>query len=342
MNKYIYAVGVHEEGGLKVLNNFLNEDSGNTVYFLDSRLPKIKNKNYLYCSQFLFLRLIHIIYLSLTLNKNDHIVFLNGLPPIIRMKCEVSVMFQNANLFRDFYQINFFKWFFSKDAIRYLVFQLNKNSVDNWYVFSVISAKILNNFIKIYVNLKVIDIYDEFQNVEKRLNEEKFQYDFIYPASYLAHKNHDLLFESLIELSKEKIFPKVLLTIKDSYYTKLKIEKLKKDYDIKISNIYFKDNAKFLKIYKECKCLLYLSKSETIGLPLLEAYKYDLVIISPKLKYTTQFIQPDFQFDLNSKKSLKKIIKECFLEKNLVLKIKKNFIRIENSINIHNFLNKVI
>ena len=137
---------------------------------------------------------------------------------------------------------------------------------------------------------------------------------FYLPASGLNHKNHKLLFEVLISLSKEKIFPSVLLTLESQYFKKLKINKIKELFNLKIENYFEEDQRRFLNIYKKCKSLLYLSKNETIGLPLLEATKYGLITVAPTLDYSTQFIKPDFIFDINSKLELKNIIKNIINE----------------------------
>ena len=50
-------------------------------------------------------------------------------------------MFQNANIFREFYKIHYLKWFFSKDFLRFIDFKIGLKNVDNWYVFSPISKK---------------------------------------------------------------------------------------------------------------------------------------------------------------------------------------------------------
>ena len=157
-------------------------------------------------------RLFHLVSLKFKLNRKDHILFLNGLPPIIKFNCEVSVAFQNANIFRSFYKIKFVDWIFSKDFLRNITFLLGKKNVDNWFVFSPVSQKILNKELNKYTNIKIINVLSEFSNFIKS-NSLDHQYDFIYPASGLKHKNHSLLFEILVQLSKEGVYPKVLITL---------------------------------------------------------------------------------------------------------------------------------
>lgn len=341
MKKIIYAVGIHSEGGLNILNKFMNKSNSDVIFYLDKRLKIQKKKNYHFINSHMLFRLFHLVSLKFKLNRKDHILFLNGLPPIIKFNCEVSVAFQNANIFRSFYKIKFVDWIFSKDFLRNITFLLGKKNVDNWFVFSPVSQKILNKELNKYTNIKIINVLSEFSNFIKS-NSLDHQYDFIYPASGLKHKNHSLLFEILVQLSKEGVYPKVLITLEQKYLEQINFYNFKKKYGLKIDNYFEKNQNIFLNIYKECKCLLYLSKNETIGLPILEANKYGLFTIAPDLDYSSQFIEPDFKFDINSKNQLKNIIKN-FLIKTPLKKRKKNYpIKINNSLEFETFLNNIL
>ena len=69
------------------------------MIFLDNRI-NIKKKNYYFVNSGLFQRLLHFIKLRKSLKEEDHI-FLNGLPPILNLKCKISHSIQNANLTRS-------------------------------------------------------------------------------------------------------------------------------------------------------------------------------------------------------------------------------------------------
>ena len=331
MKKYIYAVGLHKDGGLNILNKFIKIGNNNYNFLLDKRLKnKINVKDCKYINHNIIFRLLHLIIFRLKIKKDDHIIFLNGLPPYLKFNCKTSVIFQNANLFKDFYQMGFFSWLFSKDFLRYLNFQLGKKNVDNWYVFSPISKKIIEKHIKIYSNLKIINIFKPVENIENLNhypnNAQKAEFDFIYPASLMNHKNHKLLINALIKLSNKKIFPKVVLTLEKKDEKKLNIEKLNLKYNINLINFYEPNQEKFMYIYNKCKALLYVSSNETIGLPIIEAHKYNLFIIAPDVDYSTQFIKPHITFKLNSLDDLCSKLENC---------IKTNFKRngLNNTIN---------
>lgn len=341
MKTYFYTIGLHKEGGLNILNKFLKENE-NYIYILDKRLKgKIKVKNSYFKSNNFFFVIIHLFFLKFKLRKEDNLIFLNGLPPVFKFKCTVSVMFQNANLFKEFYKINFIKWLFSKDSLRYLDFKIGLKNVDNWYVFSPVSKKILSKYLKNYINLKIINIFEnyKYKNFDSNQN---YNYDFIYPASLMNHKNHKLLIDVLIRLSKKNIYPKVLLTLSDKEKDKLDFNKLKNEYKIKIFNYYDVDQEKFKNIYKKCKALLYLSSNETIALPIIEANMYRLFIIAPKLPYSEQFVKPDITFDIDNENDLLKCIEYSLKNSFKFNNRKKQNINFQGDITLNNFFNYIL
>ena len=344
MKKYIYCVGLHQDGGLNILNKFLRYKKNDHILIIDSRIRSKINekKNIFFVKENLIIRLLNLIYLSFKIKKEDHIIFLSGIPPIIKFKATTSIVFQNANLFRDFYKVNFYKWFFSKDSLRFLAFMYGKKNIENWYILSPIGKKIISKKLKKYVNIKILDIFEDYKKNESN-NFRKIKYDFIYPASLMEHKNHKILIDSMILLSKENIFPSLLLTLDDNSYRQINIDKIIEKYNLKIFNYFEPIQIKFEKIYKECESLIYVSSSETIGLPILEAYQNGLKIIAPKLDYSQQFIKPHFLFDLNDKQDLCNKIKSCLKKRHDFLDHdNKNFITNSNTISLYEFFSKII
>ena len=323
---YFYCVGINERGGLKVLENFIKLD--NFFFYLDIRLKDIlkKKQNCIYLKYDFLNRIKHLNSLKKKLNKNDHLIFINGVPPILKFNCKVTVLFQNANLFYKFYDINFLYWLFSKDFLRFLTFKYGKGNVNDWIVLSPLSKKILKNNLPSYSNIKVLNILSSYNQIKSEYVKKK--YDFIYPASYLKHKNHNFLFNVLIKLSKENIFPSVVLTFSENEIKNSKFHYYKKKYNLKLINIYSDNTEEFLKIYDYCKCLIYVSKNETIGLPLIEALKKNISIIAPNVSYSKQFLDPDFFYYQNDCDSLINAIKSVLKtenQKNLVSKQIKDF-----------------
>ena len=339
MTKYFYAVGLHKDGGLNILNRFLALANENDKFLIDKRLKnKISIKNCTYHSNNIFNLFILLLNLRNKLKSSDHLIFLNGLPPIFKYKCDISTIFQNANLFREFYKINLIEWLFSKDSLRYLNFIIGKKNVDNWYVFSPVAKKMLEHKLKKYSNLKIINFYNKI-NLNNSYQKKKF--DFIYPASLMDHKNHDLLIKCLIQLANEKIFPSVLLTLNPKEKIQFNFNDRIKKNNLNLHNYFEEDQNKFIEIYQKCRGLLYLSKNETIGLPILEAINYNLFIIAPDLVYAKQFIKPDITFNINSVNDLCNSIKST-LKANFEKKERQQIYFHPNSITLNDLIFKIL
>jgi len=313
MKNLYYACGLNKGGGLAVLNIFFNKVVKDNFFFIDERVIIKKNIKNTYIIRNTFLsKILSELKIRKFANNKTKIIFLNGLPPFIKYKNQVSVYFQNANIlpskFKDLLSINFI---LSKNFLRFIKFILFKKNCDKWYVFSKFSHKILSNYIpknKIFIvkiNLKV---------KKKKLIKK---YDFIYPASGEAHKNHKRLFDALIILSKKKIFPKLVITLNKSELKKFNLAHIKKIHSLRIYNKHSVDRHKFLNLYNQCRALIYPSLSETLGFPLLEAKKFDLDIISSTKEFAKEYTNPKLIFNPYSSISIANKIEQYILKKTI-------------------------
>ncbi len=71
--------------------------------------------------------------------------------------------------------------------------------------------------------------------------------------------------------------------------------------------------------------MLYVSKNETLALPILEAYQHGLIIIAPNAKYSNQFLLPDFIYDQSDVDSLVEIMIKALKRKDVTPKKFSNF-----------------
>lgn len=116
---------------------------------------------------------------------------------------------------------------------------------------------------------------------------------FIYPATPLRYKNHTVILKALDNLKNEcpdlleKI--KVVFTVpKDSYIAK-KVQKMELEHVVDcIDSIAYKD---LLSYYKRSDVLLFSSKIESFGLPLIEASMFGIPIITVDLSYAREVLE---------------------------------------------------
>ena len=80
-------------------------------------------------------------------------------------------------------------------------------------------------------------------------------------------------------LSKEKIYPSLLLTLSKKEINKLKLNDLIKKYNLNIdSKLYEYD--KISHGYQISQALIFPSYNETLGLPLIECQKFNLDVVA--------------------------------------------------------------
>ncbi len=318
------ATGIHIHGGMSVLDNFLKIKFDKYLVDSRSKFENFKNlKGLSFINNSLYSRLKNELYLKKLSEKKKFlkITYLGGLPPLFNNSSFNICCFQNANIFPDFYNnYKLISWFFSKDFIRFIYLYLLKNNVDLWIVFSPISKKILiKNNIKEF-KIKQLNI---FENKKFKIKKNNKIYDFIYPATYKPHKNHENLLKALIILSKKNIRPKVLLTLNEFEKEKININFYIKKYNLKIFFYFSKSKKNFLKKYNLCKALVYPSLNETIGLPIIEAKNRGLFLLCSNKPYSRQFFLPDLEFDPMSPKNIaEKMIRTMEINFKNVTKLK--------------------
>lgn len=301
----IFSLGINSYGGKHILRFILEKYKEYNLFLIcDTRLS-LKNKKVkkIFLNNSVFSHIY--FYFFFNKKKYDHIFFVNGLPPILKLKISNSVFFQNANILTFNYNI---KWIFSKNILRYIYFHLFKCNTHNWVVFNNFTKKILSNEINKINNINVMNYF--FHSSVNYKTKIKKVYDIFYPASGEPHKNHKILFESLILLSKKNIYPKLLITLNDNHYKKFKISQLIDQYDLKITNYYFNNDVDIYKAYLKSKALIFPSLNETLAIPLYEADFFKIkIIMSNKLKLfkpnnNTMYFNPYSQNSI-SKKILK-------------------------------------
>ena len=215
-----------------------------------------------------------------------------------------------------------------------LLFWFNKKNIDYIIVQSesMLSVLVENGILK--EKIKII-AYKSKDNDIKRLNINNYHKGsnvFLYVSSDEPHKNHEILIESWCLLSKEGIFPKLILTIgKTSNLYELivnSINEFKLDIDIK-PNLQRKE---ILDLYNHSTALIYPSHFESYGLPLVEAVQNKLPILASELDYVRDILDPVETFDPKSAKSISRAVKRF-------LKIKEEKTKI---VEANDFINSVI
>ncbi len=131
---------------------------------------------------------------------------------------------------------------------------------------------------------------------------------FLYPATPDPHKNHLALFQAWQLLYKEGITAELHVTIAKNSPLSYRIDS-ERATGVPIVNHGEVDAAAMITLYQSCSALIFPSKMESFGLPLLEAKAAGLPIVAAELDYVRDVSAPAETFDPDSPVSIARAVK---------------------------------
>lgn len=321
---------INSHGGLNIAQYVLEylserEDQNDFLILLDKRnFLKLKTYNLKYnviykneISRFVF-------YLKYKTSFDSIICFAN-VPPPIKQNKKVKVYFHNELLLSTKgAEMTFVKkiiLFFKKQYIRRLDFGYS------WYVQTLYLKKLMSSSLNI--NPGKIFITPIFKEIilNKKLKRPN---TFLYPTSESKHKNIRRLILAFVYASK-KVKHKITLklTIK-----KPKSNKFKLPQNFKIEYLGQLKHQELINHYSISKYLIFPSLKESFGLPLVEGFQSDCIILASDLNFVHEVLETKNVFNpydikdiaekiitvLKNKKTSKQILKVS----NLINKIFEN------------------
>ncbi|WP_162653345.1 glycosyltransferase [Lentilitoribacter sp. Alg239-R112] len=315
---WVHAPNVHQGGGLTLLRELLAALNINDRYsfVLDGRLPvKPKGEHVVsvkLVSPTLLGRLDAEFYIRKHLRSNDLLLCFGNLPPLFRSVGKSSVYLQNRHLIE---QSSLSKFNFkARLRIRLERFWLRffYRNVDKFIVqtqtMEYLTRKQFGPDVKITIfpfmaNLPKLNSQRSLGNLKKNI--------FLFVSSGEPHKNHQRLIEAWTQLAIDGIFPKLCLTINPENFPNLVewVASQKAQYNLDIENLGSIETDSLAKTYRTAQALIFPSKFESFGLPLLEAQSYGLPILAPELDYVRDVIEPAQTFDPKSALSIARAVK---------------------------------
>lgn len=314
----IQAMNINQGGGLTLLMPLLkSEGTHRTIFFLDSRL-KEKTNNLLapdsvyWIHPKLLNRLFAYWKTMRIASECDTAIFFGNLPPIFKMPCKTYVYLQNKLLIDR----SSLAQFSIKTRVRLLLervfFSNFRHNADIYFVQSASMARELRQrFTKDQLTIEIFPYTERGVSRAKSIHTSaKRQYDFIYPASSDAHKNHFNLLLAWKILFDEGIFPSLVLTLPDSYFYSLlqRAGFFDQNDAAHIVNLGILPKNQLDVIYGKCSALIFPSFTESFGLPLLEAEEAGLAILASEMDYVRDVVNPTESFNPHSATSISRAV----------------------------------
>jgi len=315
MQRILYAPNIHQGGGRSLLLPLLEEikNDASLWLILDERLLlpvglQLQGK-VIRVTRSVLGRLSAEWWLKNHLSTHSRVLAFGNLPPLLARCEEIYVFIQNRYLVDSSPIWAGFPWRIilrMKIERLWLRFFLPKNAkliVQTPSMQSTLLAG-LNRY------AESMPFIASTQSTETPLTRRP-AYDFLYVASGEPHKNHKNLVRAWAGLSEQQIFPHLALTLDSTRFPDLCqwIENLKVQHQLKISFLGELTSDQMAVTYASSRALIYPSRYESFGLPLVEAVAAGLPVLAANELYVTDVVRPTATFDARFPQSIVEAVK---------------------------------
>jgi glycosyltransferase involved in cell wall biosynthesis len=327
----LYEPNIHNGGGLLLLNELLSAWPSTMLLraFFDSRaqekltLPAKAEITWVKPSILSRLR-AELEARRIGSHQDVSYLYFHGLPPILPMPGTVVVFLQNRLLF-DASPLNGHPWFerlrltaerwwmraLAHHGNRYIV-QTKSMEAEVWRAL----APHVRISVQPFIATMAVPLNSTIEAARPR-------YDFVYVANGCAHKNHKNLLLAWRLLAHAGLKPSLALTVDEQAYPALAqhIAEQYSEYGLNIFNLGAVAHANIAALYQSSSALIFPSKIESFGLPLLEAAQMGLPILAPELDYVRDVVEPAATFDPNSGVSIARAVRRFLKDPEALVKV---------------------
>lgn len=323
----INAVGLHRGGGGSLLTALLDgiPSDVKVIALIDSRMnlphESIGNLRLLSIRPTIVSRLFAQCWLLSNVLPGDRVLCLGSLPPLFKLKGKCFVFIQNRYLIGSKSLAGFafnsrLRIIFEKLRFKFAIAHSDEFIVQTP---SMKGALLATNFLSnqsIYMRPFAGNSNCYQRSIPFNAKERsQIRYDFVYVASGEPHKNHSNLIAAWCLLSKENLYPSLCLTL-DIQESRGLVEKMERDrliYGLNIENIGILPHDKISMLYTQSKALIFPSKFESLGLPLIEARQAGISVVASELDFVRDVLDPEEAFDPESPISIARAVKRFLM-----------------------------
>lgn len=253
-------------------------------------------------------------FLADTAEAQTRILCFGNLPPLFRCRGEVAVYVQNRHVVSET-DLAGFPW---KQRLRIrMERRWFRHSAQNAKHFLVQTESMRQALVALGLGdrTRILPFApaDTLSPPAVSLPEAAPRYDFCYVATGDRHKNHRLLIEAWVLLASAGKYPSLSLTVCPTRDGELAgwIDRMVRAHGLQVTNRGNISRDEVHALYASSRALVFPSRYESFGLPLLEARSHGLKLVTPELDYVRDVVTPDETFDVNSPRSLARAVERC-------------------------------
>lgn len=313
MTLFIHAPNVHQGGGRTLLSALLGQVDKTACCVLDERMNKsdaVFNPATHSIKPTLFDRLCAEIFLAKNAKADDIVLCFGNLPPLFKSRAKVTVFLQNRYMFG------------THDFSRFALGTKLRLWLERWWFCTrmrsnyqiIVQSVTMQRELQSSLGFKATVLPFLAANDEPSIiTAESFQnkeFDFVYVSSAESHKNHAALLEAWVLLAEQGIKPTLALTVSGQTAANVAqlIEQKKTAHGLQITNFGTLKHGDVHNLYRASNALIFPSKLESFGLPLLEASQIGLPILASELDYVRDVVDPVQTFDPDSPTSIARAV----------------------------------
>jgi hypothetical protein len=343
MNILVNALGVKDSGGLRVLRKFLSEVSTHSVNnyyivcFKSNNIFDLKKKyskkniffilssrsgiwQRLYYENFYFRKIVESKNINLIYNFSGTYQFFLSIPQILKIQ---NLMFYCKKLDNTYFKKKYYFLWFKQVFIKrlFLNFMLNKCSyieVQSSHVIDNLSPYLSNHPREFFIKSDIDVSSNLFHNPKNYNFNKTIKFLFVVgPHFEDLHKNFTEFVNAMISLDNQNLNFEINITL-----SRVQLEQ-SKNWDVSLNSKtnflgYISDEKLMNNQYCDNTILISTSIIETLGLPVIEAIKNGIYVITPDEVYATSVYGDNvIKYELFNYDSLQKTIMALIKSKDL-------------------------
>jgi glycosyltransferase involved in cell wall biosynthesis len=238
----------------------------------------------------------------------DQVLCFHGLPPLLRNRGRLA-LFQQNRLYFGQARLADFGWRTRlRLRIEQAISRALRRRVQTWWVQTPSMAQGLRDWYgAAEVDVRVLPFAQPTPAAPRRVGP---RWDFVYVADGEAHKNHASLLKAWQLLAEQGLHPSLALTLgpRDERLARA-VAAAAQAHGLRISNLGQLPHAQVLALYADARALIFPSRSESFGLPLVEARRVGLPILAGELDFVRDVCEPVQTFDPASPVSIARAVR---------------------------------
>lgn len=315
MRYLLHAPNIHAGGGKQLLEAVLSApEQAFSWAQLDSRLGPVSglapDTSVYRVNPSLLSRFQAEWRLRQACGPNDVVLCFHGLPPLFRLRGRAVVFVQNRILVETSLPKGHMGFVRLRLLAERLWFRGTVGHASHYVAQSASMAALLQPLVPDGVRVSVSLVAPIGRPAHLNSVSLGHTFDFVYPASGDAHKNHWTLIEAWRLLAKAGLRPSLALTL-GTHDAELwaRIEEAAREFDLAITNLGWLKPTDMAVLYQKSGALIYPSRVESLGLPLIEAGDRGLPILASELDYVRDVAVPEETFDPSSALSIARAVR---------------------------------